>query len=83
MKRILTGLVLAVMLTGGAAAGLLSPERAISSAQNYTPIPVASACCCKCCSKGKACGNTCISRSNKCHTGGGCACDQPYCEPGC
>ena len=31
--------------------------------------------CCKICSKGKACGNSCISRSKQCHKGRGCACD--------
>jgi hypothetical protein len=31
--------------------------------------------CCKICSKGKACGNTCISRSYDCHKGRGCACN--------
>ena len=31
--------------------------------------------CCKICSKGKACGNTCIRRSYECHVGHGCACD--------
>lgn len=29
--------------------------------------------CCKVCDKGKACGNTCISRSYTCHKGRGCA----------
>ena len=42
---------------------------------NYTPIPTYSAACCKVCHKGKACGDTCISRSNTCHVGQGCACD--------
>jgi len=37
-------------------------------------IPVALACC-KVCSVGKACGNTCISRDKTCHVGQGCACD--------
>jgi hypothetical protein len=37
------------------------------------PTPVKS--CCKVCSKGKACGDTCISRSYTCHKGPGCACD--------
>jgi hypothetical protein len=32
--------------------------------------------CCKVCSVGKACGNTCISRDKECHVGPGCACDQ-------
>jgi len=31
--------------------------------------------CCKICSKGKACGNTCIRQSYVCHKGRGCACD--------
>jgi hypothetical protein len=31
--------------------------------------------CCKVCSVGKACGNTCISREKTCHVGQGCACD--------
>jgi hypothetical protein len=31
--------------------------------------------CCKVCRKGKACGNTCISRAYECHVGRGCACD--------
>jgi hypothetical protein len=38
-----------------------------------TPAPVSS--CCKICSKGKACGDSCISRSYTCHKGPGCACD--------
>lgn len=31
--------------------------------------------CCKTCTVGKACGNTCISREKTCHVGPGCACD--------
>lgn len=31
--------------------------------------------CCKRCRKGKACGNSCISRSYTCRKGKGCACD--------
>ncbi len=31
--------------------------------------------CCRICHKGKACGNSCISRSKTCHKGPGCACD--------
>ena len=31
--------------------------------------------CCKVCSTGKACGNTCIRRTYECHVGRGCACD--------
>jgi len=31
--------------------------------------------CCKTCSTGKACGDSCISRDYQCHEGNGCACD--------
>lgn len=31
--------------------------------------------CCKVCTSGKACGNTCISASYNCHKGRGCACN--------
>lgn len=31
--------------------------------------------CCKICRKGKACGNSCISKDKTCHKGKGCACD--------
>jgi hypothetical protein len=31
--------------------------------------------CCKICTVGKACGDTCISRDKICHVGQGCACD--------
>ena len=31
--------------------------------------------CCKVCTIGKACGDTCISRQYTCHVGPGCACD--------
>lgn len=36
---------------------------------------VVNAGCCKTCSKGYACGDSCISRSKQCHKGPGCACD--------
>ena len=31
--------------------------------------------CCRACSKGKACGNSCIARHLNCHKGRGCACN--------
>ena len=37
--------------------------------------------CCKICSKGKACGNSCISRSYTCHKGVGCACNASDLDP--
>lgn len=35
----------------------------------------AAAKCCKICRKGKACGDSCISKSKTCHKGPGCACN--------
>jgi hypothetical protein len=32
--------------------------------------------CCRVCSKGKACGNSCIRADFNCHKGQGCACDE-------
>ena len=40
-----------------------------------TELALAQGGCCKVCRKGKACGNTCISRSYTCHQPSGCACD--------
>ena len=31
--------------------------------------------CCKVCTKGKACGNSCIAAWKTCHKGKGCACN--------
>lgn len=42
---------------------------------SLTGNQVISQACCKQCSKGKACGNSCISRDKTCHKGSGCACD--------
>jgi hypothetical protein len=41
---------------------------------SHLSTPPAQACC-KVCTVGKACGNTCISRDKTCHVGAGCACD--------
>ena len=49
------------LLTGSPEAGLESYELAQS--------------CCKLCRKGKACGDSCISKSKTCRKGPGCACD--------
>lgn len=32
--------------------------------------------CCKICTKGKACGDTCIPKWKTCHVGPGCACNR-------
>lgn len=40
-----------------------------------TKPDVLNAACCKTCRKGKACGDSCISRDKSCRKGAGCACD--------
>lgn len=48
------------------------PEPAEPPPADSTPAGA----CCRMCSKGKACGNTCIARSKTCHVPRGCACDE-------
>jgi hypothetical protein len=42
----------------------------------HTVQPLAADECCRVCHKGKACGNSCISREKSCHQPPGCACDE-------
>lgn len=37
--------------------------------------PTSSGTCCKVCSTGKACGDSCINKDETCHKGAGCACN--------
>lgn len=37
--------------------------------------------CCKVCSVGKACGDSCINAAYTCHKGPGCACDASAHQP--
>lgn len=37
-------------------------------------IPGSSGSCCRVCTTGKPCGNSCISRTSTCNKGAGCAC---------
>ena len=39
------------------------------------PAEVTSPACCRVCTRGKACGNSCINRANQCRQPPGCACD--------
>lgn len=41
----------------------------------FQPSPQPSTGCCKICTTGKACGDSCISRNYTCHKGPGCACN--------
>jgi hypothetical protein len=61
MKAILLALALSGVTIVGGAAPLCGTAYAAT--------------CCKVCSKGKACGDSCIARDKACHKGKGCACD--------
>lgn len=65
---------LAVALVLAATVLLVAPAPASTS---QTPIPgtqIAQACC-KVCSKGKACGDSCVAADRTCRQPPGCACD--------
>lgn len=49
-------------------------EQSVSNSMCAT-APAHATYCCKVCSVGKACGNSCISRDKDCHQPPGCACD--------
>lgn len=65
-------LALAAVLALGAFTG---PATLNNCAPNSLFAAQAQTTCCKVCRKGKACGDSCISREKTCHKGKGCACD--------
>jgi hypothetical protein len=57
------------------ASNATSTALAASMASAPTGVPGAPRACCKVCTKGVACGNTCISARYTCHQQPGCACN--------
>lgn len=51
-------------------ADLLAPP----AVPNMSTAPRVADSCCKHCSKGQPCGDSCISRNKQCNKGSGCAC---------
>ena len=75
--RICAGVIGLVLATATASLGsdVQPPPSSASApelARDPSPMPMA---CCKVCSQGKACGNSCIAKSKDCHQPPGCACD--------
>jgi hypothetical protein len=66
MRRLAIVLAALTLGAGPSSLGLCGTE-AGAAARGYS--------CCKVCSKGKACGDSCIARDKTCHKGKGCACD--------
>lgn len=75
--------ILGLALSGAAArGGPVAPAPLISLDETLEMLglpptggAMLEAACCKHCSKGKACGDSCIARDKTCHQGAGCACD--------
>ncbi len=61
--------VLGIVLATATASLGVSPEPTPESASE-TPMT-----CCKVCTKGKVCGNSCIAKEKDCHQPPGCACN--------
>lgn len=58
------------------AALLVLPMFIASAAPALTACGAGGSSCCKVCSEGKACGDTCIAKNETCRVGSGCACNQ-------
>ena len=77
--RALTALVVLSLVAAGVpwsiaeARSAARPRAALSQEAPEQKAPSGS--CCKTCRKGKACGDSCISRAYACHQPPGCACD--------
>lgn len=68
--------LLSLLLLSSFIAGALTPDGSFGSRERAAArkcIPRSE--CCRVCSKGKACGNSCIKATYTCHKGRGCACD--------
>ena len=57
--------------------GMLIPSNTTSIPAKGLLTPIQGQKCCKICRKGKACGDSCISRAKRCRKPPGCACDAP------
>ena len=67
MRRLLSAIPLAATLVLASSAPLMTACDSPTEGGGTT--------CCKVCRTGKACGDTCISRSDTCRKGAGCACN--------
>ena len=55
----------------------IPPTPTLTYSPQPTPVPQPTRrACCKICRKGKACGDSCISRDKTCHQPPGCACNE-------
>ncbi|TCO69750.1 hypothetical protein [Rhodovulum euryhalinum] len=70
---------LALAVSGGPALAVdkaqVAPRGVADWLQRLSQERIVPAYCCKVCRKGKACGDSCISRAYNCRKPPGCACD--------
>jgi hypothetical protein len=69
------GILLLGLFAVGAAGYPSLPEREPTDAWPADASCIPRSECCKVCTKGQACGNSCVSRNYQCHKGRGRACD--------
>lgn len=89
MKRTIIALATCLLTLSTTAADVSQPTHSVDLAQivatadrsnpfdRFEPVQRADALlgrCCKVCTKGKPCGDTCIAQDKTCHVGPGCAC---------
>ena len=71
--------VAATLLIGYLYGSMVAPAVGLADSQwpgdEWSAACVPKSQCCKVCDKGKACGDSCISRDKQCHKGRGCACN--------
>jgi len=81
MRQYVRNITVTLIAAAFLAAGPLSAagETAVQARSWQTLLPESAqtvpAACCKTCRKGKACGDSCISRTKTCRKPPGCACD--------
>ena len=80
MKSTVRTLAIAALLvlsisSAGSSEPLVSPLPSMSDDVGIEWSVDPSGECCKVCTKGKACGDSCIARDKDCHQPPGCACD--------
>lgn len=69
-KRIVSTVVVFI-----AATLLVAPTQSGAASADLEATCIQREECCEVCDRGKACGNSCIRESSRCHKGPGCACD--------
>jgi hypothetical protein len=71
---VVVGLIPATQGCGSESSSVTSESSSVTGESSSVTSP-ATLSCCRVCTKGKACGDSCINVSFTCHKGPGCACN--------